>query len=71
MLDLLVQLDGGRTLWNSFMQVVEDDPKYWEVISSALAVGWLEVVVSSIYSSVHLFYYFFFFGISRSLSSQT
>ncbi|KAE8693632.1 Nuclear pore complex protein NUP85 [Hibiscus syriacus] len=27
------------------LQVVEDDPKYWEVISSALAVGWLDIVV--------------------------
>ncbi|KAG6739409.1 hypothetical protein POTOM_057005 [Populus tomentosa] len=27
------------------LQFVEDDPKYWEVISSALAVGWLEIVV--------------------------
>ncbi|KAH7524172.1 hypothetical protein FEM48_Zijuj06G0091000 [Ziziphus jujuba var. spinosa] len=27
------------------LQVIEDDPKYWEAISSALAVGWLEVVV--------------------------
>uniref|UniRef100_A0A2P2KFQ3 Nuclear pore complex protein Nup85 n=2 Tax=Rhizophora mucronata TaxID=61149 RepID=A0A2P2KFQ3_RHIMU len=27
------------------LQAVEDDPKYWEVISSALAVGWLEIVV--------------------------
>lgn len=27
------------------LQVVEDDPKYWEVMSSALAVGWLNIVV--------------------------
>ncbi|KAJ4825087.1 hypothetical protein Tsubulata_035202, partial [Turnera subulata] len=27
------------------LQVIEDDPKYWEIISSALAVGWLEIVV--------------------------
>lgn len=27
------------------LQVIEDNTKYWEVISSALAVGWLEVVV--------------------------
>ncbi|XVE53748.1 hypothetical protein DITRI_Ditri03aG0027700 [Diplodiscus trichospermus] len=27
------------------LQVVEDDPKYWEVMSSALAVGWLDIVV--------------------------
>ncbi|CAK7353188.1 unnamed protein product [Dovyalis caffra] len=26
------------------LQVIEDDPEYWEVISSALAVGWLEIV---------------------------
>lgn len=28
------------------MQAIEDDPRYWEVITSALAVGWLEIVVS-------------------------
>lgn len=28
-------------------KVVEDDSKYWEVVSSALAVGWLQIVVSS------------------------
>ncbi|XP_010275714.1 PREDICTED: nuclear pore complex protein NUP85 isoform X2 [Nelumbo nucifera] len=27
------------------LQAVEDNPKYWEGISSALAVGWLEIVV--------------------------
>ncbi|KAF7830112.1 nuclear pore complex protein NUP85 [Senna tora] len=27
------------------IQVIEDDSRYWEVISSALAVGWLDVVV--------------------------
>ncbi|KAL4604523.1 hypothetical protein ACB092_10G198800 [Castanea dentata] len=27
------------------LQVIEDNPKYWEVISSALAVGWLDIVV--------------------------
>ncbi|KAF8033969.1 hypothetical protein BT93_C0296 [Corymbia citriodora subsp. variegata] len=27
------------------MQVIEDNPRYWEVIGSALAVGWLEIVV--------------------------
>ncbi|KAM7493328.1 hypothetical protein LguiB_027937 [Lonicera macranthoides] len=27
------------------LQVVEDDPKYWEAISSALAVGWLDIAV--------------------------
>ncbi|KAE8688983.1 Nuclear pore complex protein NUP85 [Hibiscus syriacus] len=27
------------------LQVVEENPKYWEVISSALAVGWLDIVV--------------------------
>ncbi|CAI9093545.1 OLC1v1029059C1 [Oldenlandia corymbosa var. corymbosa] len=27
------------------LQAVEDHPKYWEAISSALAIGWLEVVV--------------------------
>lgn len=28
------------------MQVIEDDPRYWEVMSSALSVGWLDIVVS-------------------------
>lgn len=28
------------------VQVIEDNPRYWEVIGSALAVGWLEIVVS-------------------------
>ncbi|KAL5558664.1 hypothetical protein UlMin_034875 [Ulmus minor] len=27
------------------LQIIEDDPRYWEVISAALAVGWLELVV--------------------------
>ncbi|KAM6559555.1 hypothetical protein CsatA_028794 [Cannabis sativa] len=27
------------------LQVIEDDSRYWEVISSALAIGWLELVV--------------------------
>ncbi|GAV72758.1 Nucleopor_Nup85 domain-containing protein [Cephalotus follicularis] len=27
------------------LQVIEDNPRYWEVLSSALAVGWLEIVV--------------------------
>ncbi|XP_074276492.1 nuclear pore complex protein NUP85 isoform X2 [Silene latifolia] len=27
------------------IQVVEDDPKYWDCLSSALAVGWLDIVV--------------------------
>lgn len=27
------------------LQVVEDDPTYWEAISSALAVGWLDIAV--------------------------
>uniref|UniRef100_A0A6N2NGF3 Nuclear pore complex protein Nup85 n=3 Tax=Salix viminalis TaxID=40686 RepID=A0A6N2NGF3_SALVM len=29
------------------LQVIEDDPKYWEVISSALAIGWLEIVTEN------------------------
>ncbi|GAB4837215.1 Nucleoporin nup85 [Ancistrocladus abbreviatus] len=28
-----------------YLQVIEDDPKYWEMISSALSVGWLDIVV--------------------------
>ncbi|XP_058114691.1 nuclear pore complex protein NUP85 isoform X2 [Magnolia sinica] len=27
------------------LQIVEDDPEYWEGMSSALAVGWLDIVV--------------------------
>ncbi|KAK1267130.1 Nuclear pore complex protein Nup85 [Acorus gramineus] len=27
------------------LQVVEDDPEYWEGVSQALAIGWLEIVV--------------------------
>ncbi|KAK2981337.1 hypothetical protein RJ640_012269 [Escallonia rubra] len=27
------------------LQAVEDDPRYWEAISSALAVGWLDIAV--------------------------
>lgn len=27
------------------LQTIEDDPKYWEGISSALAVGWLDIVM--------------------------
>lgn len=30
------------------MQVIEDDPRYWEVMSSALSVGWLDIVVSKV-----------------------
>ena len=29
-----------------YVKVVEDNPSYWDVISSALAVGWQEIVVS-------------------------
>ncbi|XLR61817.1 hypothetical protein S83_012489, partial [Arachis hypogaea] len=25
--------------------VLEDDPRYWQVMSSALSVGWLDIVV--------------------------
>lgn len=28
-----------------YLQAIEDDPKYWDGLSSALAVGWLEIVV--------------------------
>ncbi|KAJ6798016.1 nuclear pore complex protein NUP85 [Iris pallida] len=28
-----------------YLQVIEDDPEYWEGISLALAVGWLDIVV--------------------------
>ncbi|XP_042483468.1 nuclear pore complex protein NUP85 [Macadamia integrifolia] len=36
-------VDLQRELFNQ--QATEDNPKYWEGISSALAVGWLEIVV--------------------------
>ncbi|KAJ4958812.1 hypothetical protein NE237_025923 [Protea cynaroides] len=36
-------VDLQRELVN--LQATEDNPKYWEGISSALAVGWLEIVV--------------------------
>lgn len=29
------------------LQVIEDNCKYWEVLSSTLAVGWLDISVSS------------------------
>ena len=38
-----------------FVQAIEDDPKYWEVISSALAVGWLEIVVSRLQNCLMVF----------------
>lgn len=40
------------------MQVIEDDPKYWEVISSALAVGWLDIVVSDFRVLFTTYWYF-------------
>lgn len=43
------------------LQVIEDDPRYWEVLSSALAAGWLDVVVSrGYYISVLLLCHLFF-----------
>ncbi|RDX87079.1 Nuclear pore complex protein NUP85, partial [Mucuna pruriens] len=27
------------------IQVIEDDPKYWDLLSSALSIGWLDIVV--------------------------
>ncbi|KAK9273889.1 hypothetical protein L1049_018701 [Liquidambar formosana] len=38
------------------LQVIEDDSRYWEAISSALAVGWLEIVVKMLrlHGSYHL-----------------
>jgi hypothetical protein len=41
------------------MQVIEDNTKYWEVISSALAVGWLDVVVSSFFFKNKNIYFLF------------
>ncbi|XLR23494.1 hypothetical protein S83_051394, partial [Arachis hypogaea] len=29
--------------------VLEDDPRYWEVMSSALSVGWLDIVVKMLW----------------------
>lgn len=47
-LDIIKQtLYNVGTLMDYILQVIEDDPKYWEVMSSALAIGWLEIVVSS------------------------
>ncbi|KAL8170564.1 hypothetical protein V2J09_022368 [Rumex salicifolius] len=39
-----------------YVQVIEDDSKYWEGILSALAVGWLDVVVKllRLHGSYHL-----------------
>ncbi|KAG5540709.1 hypothetical protein RHGRI_020817 [Rhododendron griersonianum] len=37
------------------LQAIEDDDKYWEAISSALAVGWLDVAVSSFIRIIFLF----------------
>ncbi|CAJ1972241.1 unnamed protein product [Sphenostylis stenocarpa] len=31
-----------HSIWH---QVIEDDPRYWDLLSSALSVGWLEIVV--------------------------
>lgn len=31
------------------LQAIEDDPRYWEVMASALSVGWLEIVVSTFF----------------------
>ncbi|KVH90331.1 Nucleoporin Nup85-like protein [Cynara cardunculus var. scolymus] len=38
---------GGEHLsvYDSSLQAVEDEPAYWQAISSALAVGWLDIVV--------------------------
>lgn len=30
---------------HGILQTVEEDPKYWDVLSAALAVGWLDIVV--------------------------
>ncbi|XLS93849.1 hypothetical protein HN51_069857 [Arachis hypogaea] len=31
------------------VKVLEDDPRYWEVMSSALSVGWLDIVVKMLW----------------------
>lgn len=35
------------------LQVVEEDPNYWDAMSSALAVGWLETVVSILFVDIN------------------
>ncbi|KAE8676256.1 Regulator of chromosome condensation family protein isoform 1 [Hibiscus syriacus] len=40
---ILTSLYGTNTVLE-FMLVVENNPKYWEVMSSTLAVGWLDIV---------------------------
>ncbi|KAE8721396.1 Vacuolar protein sorting-associated protein 41-like protein [Hibiscus syriacus] len=42
----LTSLYGTNTVLE-FMLVVENNPKYWEVMSSTLAVGWLDIVINS------------------------
>ncbi|CAB80008.1 putative protein [Arabidopsis thaliana] len=32
-----------------WLSAIEDDPRYWEVMASALSVGWLEIVVSTFF----------------------
>ncbi|XP_050363703.1 nuclear pore complex protein NUP85 [Argentina anserina] len=34
----------------SGLQIIEDDPKYWDMLSSALAVGWIDIVVKMLRS---------------------
>lgn len=34
------------------LQVVEEDPNYWDALSSALAIGWLETVVRIIFVDI-------------------
>jgi nuclear pore complex protein Nup85 len=38
-----LQLSGANVLWTC--QFPEDDEEYWDGIASALAVGWLDIVV--------------------------
>ncbi|XLR61754.1 hypothetical protein S83_012426, partial [Arachis hypogaea] len=33
------------SLLHPIFSVLEDDPRYWQVMSSALSVGWLDIVV--------------------------
>lgn len=38
-------------MYARILQAVEEDPKYWDVLSAALAVGWLDIVVCVVCNS--------------------
>lgn len=60
MLDQFLKV-GEVNLRNLSMQVIEDDPRYWEVMSSALSVGWLDIVVSKGYCISDIFLQYLMF----------